>query len=33
MTRENKKGNVFTNNPLVKAIGSQKMVVLMAVIV
>lgn len=33
MTKENKRGNAFTNNPLVKAIGSQKLVVLMAVIV
>ncbi len=24
MTKENKRGNAFTNNPLVKAIGSQK---------
>ena len=33
MTKENKKGNIFTDNALVKAVGSQKIVVFMAVIV
>lgn len=33
MTRENKKRNTFSDNPLVKAVGSQRIVVLMAVII
>lgn len=33
MTKENKRGNAFTNNPIVKAIGSQKLVVLIAIVV
>lgn len=33
MTKGNNKGNAFTNNSLVKAVGSQKLVVLMTVIV
>lgn len=33
MAKENKKGSALSGNPLVKAIGSQKIVVLMAVVV
>lgn len=33
MANENKKQNAFTSNPIVKAIGSQRIVVLMAVVV
>ncbi|MCI6997820.1 MAG: ABC transporter permease, partial [Eubacterium sp.] len=33
MANNEKKGNAFSNNPLVKAVGSQQIVVLMAVVV
>ena len=33
MANKEKKGNAFSNNPLVKAVGSQQIVVLMAVVV
>lgn len=32
MSNSNKKGNAFTNNPLVKAIGTQKLVVVLVII-
>ena len=33
MAKNEKKGNAFSNNPLVKAVGSQQIVVLLAVVV
>ena len=33
MANNNKKGNAFTNNPIVKAIGTQRLIALLALIV